>query len=369
MLVTRLSLRDFRSHAAAELRLEPGITVLHGPNGAGKTNLLEGLFVGCTGRSFRTSSDRELVRFGTAVARVELRGESIDGPHEIAVGIQPGEPRRVRVDRAVVPRLLDVPIRPLATVFSPDRLELVKGTPTLRRAHLDQVVAALWPARAATRRSFGQALAQRNALLARIRAGHASAGSLATWDAEVGRHGIQVMDDRREALGLLTERFARIAAALGLDGDPQLLYRPRSQATTAAQLTAEIADRHDSDLDRGFSGHGPHRDDLRLAREGRELRSYGSQGQQRLALLALLLAEREAIAASRGAAPILLLDDVASELDGGRRERLVELLAGDEAGGGQSIVTATDPGQLPAVTSLHLIGVPGDLTELRAVAA
>ena len=158
MLVTRLSLRDFRSHAAAELRLEPGITVLHGPNGAGKTNLLEGLFVGCTGRSFRTSSDRELVRFGAAVARVELRGEAVDGPHEITIGIQPGEARRIRVDEAIVPRLLDVPTRPLATVFSPDRLELVKGTPALRRAHLDQVVAALWPSRAATARRWRSAM-------------------------------------------------------------------------------------------------------------------------------------------------------------------------------------------------------------------
>ena len=165
---TRLRLRDFRSYAAAEVGLGERLTVVHGPNGAGKTNLLEALYFGCTGRSCRTTNERELVRFdagaGRAV-RVEVHGRDRDGEHELSVGFQPGEAKRVQVDGAPVERLLDAPHRPLVSVFLPDRLELVKGPPALRRAHLDQVVAALWPARAATRRAYGQALAQRNALL------------------------------------------------------------------------------------------------------------------------------------------------------------------------------------------------------------
>ncbi|MEI7625028.1 MAG: DNA replication and repair protein RecF [Actinomycetota bacterium] len=369
MLVTKLKVRDFRSHELAELDVGPAITVLHGDNGSGKTNLLEAVFIACTGRSFRTSADRELVRFGAQLARLELYGEAPDGAHEIAVGISPGEARRFHVDRSPVARLLDVEIRPLVTVFSPDRLELVKGTPALRRAHIDQVVCALWPARMASRRSLGQALAQRNALLIRIRAGQASSESLGAWDTEVGRHGIAVMDDRRSAVALLAPRFGEIADSLGLDGGPELVYRPRSLATTAQELTAEITARRATDLERGFSSHGPHRDDLRLAREGRELRSYGSQGQQRLGLLALLLAEREAIADSRGRAPLLLLDDVTSELDPERRQRLIDLLGAQGAKGAQSIITTTDLGQLPSRGQMELIAVPSGVSQTTSLAA
>jgi DNA replication and repair protein RecF len=342
-VVTRLRLRDFRTYASAEVDLAERLTVVHGPNGAGKTNLLEGLYFGCTGRSCRTTNEREVVRFDAPAARVEVAGRDRDGEHELSVGFQPGEPKRFRVDGAPAERLIDAPHRPLVSVFLPDRLELVKGPPALRRAHLDQLVAALWPARAATRRAYSQALAQRNALLARVRAG-ASRSALAAWDLELARHGIALRDDRAAAVELLRERFAIAAAELGIAGQAELRYRPRSKAATAEELAAELAERVDSDLDRGFTTHGPHRDDVALLRDGRELRAYGSQGEQRLALLALLLAERAALQDERGAPPLLLLDDVMSELDGDRRERLVERLRV-----GQSVVTTTDLAHVPGV--------------------
>ena len=157
MLATRLRLRDFRSYASAEVALGPGLTVVHGRNGAGKTNLLEALYFGCTGRSCRTSNEREVVRFDATATRVEVDLRDEDGrAHELAVGFEPGEAKRLQVDGAAVERLVDVQTRPLVCVFLPDRLELVKGPPALRRSHLDQVVAAIWPARAATRRAYGR---------------------------------------------------------------------------------------------------------------------------------------------------------------------------------------------------------------------
>jgi DNA replication and repair protein RecF len=219
----------------------------------------------------------------------------------------------------------------------------VVGAPALRRAHLDQVIAALWPARGATKRAYAAALGQRNALLAGVRAGRATRASLPAWDAELARHGVALMADRATTVERLRGRFAEHAAGLGLEGEVDLRYRPRSSAQDAETLAAELAERVDGDLERGFTGHGPHRDDLALRREGRDLRTYGSRGQQRLGLLALLLAEREELESERGAAPLLLLDDVMSELDASRRERLTRLLRR----GGQAVVTTTETAHVP----------------------
>jgi DNA replication and repair protein RecF len=352
VVVTRLRLRDFRTYASAEVEFGERLTVVHGPNGAGKTNLLEGLYFGCTGRSCRTTNEREVVRFdagGRAVVRVEVSGRDRDGEHELSVGFQPGEAKRFRVDGAPAERLLDAPQRPLVSVFLPDRLELVKGPPALRRAHVDQFVAALWPARADTRRAYGRALVQRNALLARVRAG-VTRSALRAWDEELARHGIALRDDRAGAVELLRARFAGAADELGLVGAVELRYRPRSRAATAQELADELTERIDSDLQRGFTTHGPHRDDVALVRDGRELRAYGSQGEQRLALLALLLAERATLEEERGAPPLLLLDDVMSELDAVRRERLVERLRV-----GQSVVTTTDLAHVPGAEEADVV--------------
>jgi DNA replication and repair protein RecF len=237
-------------------------------------------------------------------------------------------------------------------VFAPDRLELVKGAAGMRRAHLDEIVAALWPVRRETRREYARALAQRNSLLARVRSGAASAASLGGWTRELARHGVELMRDRSNAVGLLSPRFAELAAELGLTGAAGLAYRPRSDATDAAELERELDDALSADLQRGFTTRGPHRDDLSLELDGRALRRFGSQGQQRLALLALLCAEREVLAASHGGTPILLLDDVLSELDVDRRERLLTLL--DQ--GGQALLTTADPAA---------IGDAGGLARIR----
>src|SRR5438105_4070360 len=330
MRIVACTLRDFRCYDEARVVLGEGLTVVSGPNGAGKTNLLEALYFGCTARSCRTANERELVRFGVSATRVEIDARGGDGDHHLTVGLAPGDAKRITVDGAVVERLLDVSGRPVVSVFLPDRLELVKGPPAVRRAHLDQFVAALWPTRVATRRAYAQALAQRNALVARVRAGAAAADSLRPWDMQLARHGIALMTDRAAAAEAVADRFAQLGAELGVEAELELSYRPRSRATEPEALAAELAERLETDLARGFTSHGPHRDELALRRAGRDLRAYGSQGQQRLALLALLLAEREALSDRRESVPLLLLDDVMSELDLGRRRALVERLRSSE---------------------------------------
>jgi DNA replication and repair protein RecF len=355
VLVTRVALRDFRCYGRAELRLGPGITVLHGANGAGKTNLLEAVYFGCTGRSCRTRNERELVRMGSGgTARVEVSVAGEDGPHDLAVGLEPGAAgKRMSLDGASVERLRAGEVRPLISVFLPDRLELVKGPPAIRRAHLDQLIAARWPARAANRAAFRHALSQRNALLARARGASVAPSTLQAWDLELARHAVAVRADRATAAEELGGPFVRLAGVLGLAGEARVTYRPRSAASDVEGFVAELEQRRGSELERGITLHGPHRDELLLARDGHELRAYGSQGEQRLALLALLLAEREVLAASATAVPLMLLDDVMSELDADRRERLV----GELAAGGQSVVTTTELVHVPVPAGVPITSV------------
>jgi DNA replication and repair protein RecF len=352
--VVSVQLRDFRTYSRAEARLGDGLTVVHGPNGVGKSNLLEALYFGCTGRSPRTRNERELVRFGAPATRIVVGLADGSDAHELSVGFEPGQPKRMACDGAPVERLLDVETRPLLSVFVPDRLELLKGAPSVRRSHLDQFVAAVWPARAADRLEYSRVLAQRNALLGRIRAGRATPTTIATWDRQLARQAVLLREHRADAVALLVESFSDRAAELGLPGTASLDYRPRSRAADEDELVAELQARLAGDLERGFSTHGPHRDELAVLRDGRELRLYGSQGEQRLALLALLLAERTVLGRERRRTPLMLLDDVMSELDAERRE----LLARELTSGGQSVIATTDLAHVPGAAD-------ADVTRLR----
>ena len=356
--VRRAELRDFRNYDRADIDLSEAVTVISGPNGAGKTNLLEAIYFGLTGRSCRTSNEREIVRHGSSVTRVAVETHDDAGAHLIEAGFQPGEPKCLRVDGAAVERLGDSSARPLVSVFMPERLELVRGAPSARRAHLDQLVTALWPSRAPTRAAYTRALAQRNALLTRVRSGLAASALLDPWDAELARHGAQLMSDREGAVVAIAESFSTRSLELGLPEVAEVSYRRRSKALDAEGLRAELEASRATDLARGFSGHGPHRDELALRHDGRPLRAFGSQGQQRVALLALLLAERDALA-RLDRSPMMLLDDVMSELDSERRERLGALL--DE--GGQAVVTATDAERVPSAAAGALVSVRSGAVE------
>jgi DNA replication and repair protein RecF len=343
MLVESVSVRGFRNLADAPVALAPGINLVWGPNGAGKTNLLEATYMALAGRSCRTRDDRETIAFGGSLSRTQA--VVTDGERRTAflLSVSRGEGRRYLLDGS--PATAEAAARrPPLAVFMPDRLSLIKGPPAERRTHLDGFAAALWPARAEQRRRYSRALAQRNALLGRIRAGTGHAGSLDAWERELAAAGIELARTRREAVDRLAAPFATAAAELGIGARAALSYRPRSEATEPVRLAAELCARREADLARGYTGWGPHLDELSIEFGDRTLRRYGSQGQQRLALLALLFAEREALLADGRPTPLMLLDDVTSELDAEHRRLLVDRLAG----GGQAVITATEPDQLPA---------------------
>jgi DNA replication and repair protein RecF len=349
-----VALADFRNYEQAELAVPPALTLVHGPVGAGKTTLLEAIYLACAGRSPKTTNEREMVRFGAARARVALTASNGTIEHRYEICLEPGRPKLVKVDGVRRDRLADVDERPLVSVFMPDRLEIVKGAASQRRAHLDALVTAFWPTRRETRVSYGRALVQRNALISRLRGAAGSSSSIASWDRELARHALALGEDRARAVGLVAEGFSRHAAALGLAEPARLRYRPRSRATSVEQFESELEATLAHDLARGFTTHGPHRDELLFEAGDRDLRRFGSQGQQRLALLALLLSERDALADVRGSPPLLLLDDVLSELDPERRRRLLDLVRDV----GQTLITTADPGVAAgdSATTLHVSG-------------
>jgi DNA replication and repair protein RecF len=353
VLVTAIEARPLRSLERVRVVLGPGITSVVGPNGVGKTNLVEALYFALTGRSFRTSDRRDLIPFGESLARAEATVRDDDGiERRLLASVSRTEGRRHLLDGQAVDPATIARARPPVAVFAPDRLSLVKGPPAERRAHLDGFLAARWPARGELRKRFGQALAQRNAMISRIAAGYGSPDGLDVWDAGVADSAAPLIAARAEAAAELAPAFAEALSELGLEGGG-LAYAPRA-AGGAAEIRAGLLERRDADLRLGRSSWGPHLDELKLSTGGRALRKYGSQGQQRAALLALLFAEREALLAARRVTPLLLLDDVMSELDPGRRELLVARLAA----GGQTLITAADEGSLPAAARTAMVRMP-----------
>jgi DNA replication and repair protein RecF len=343
VLVTVVEARPLRSLAQARIELAPGIVSLLGPNGVGKTNFLEALYFALTGRSFRTGDRRDLIPFGGSFARAEATVRDEDGvERHFLASVSRAEGRRHLLDASPADPATLARSRPPVAVFSPDRLALIKGPPAERRAHVDAFIAARWPIRGDLRRRFGQALAQRNALVARLAAGHGAGPELEVWDATFAEAAALLVAAREEAMAELAPPFAAAAEELGLEGGGALEYAPRA-AGSAGDIRAGLAERREADLRLGRSSWGPHLDEFKFTAAGRSLRRYGSQGQQRAALLALLFAERDALLEARRVVPLLLLDDVMSELDPARRERLVERLAQ----GGQSLITAAAEDSLP----------------------
>ncbi|MFL5907699.1 MAG: DNA replication/repair protein RecF [Solirubrobacterales bacterium] len=345
MAVLAVEHRGFRNLVDARTELSGGIAVIHGPNGAGKTNLLEALYFGLTGHSFRTGIERDMIRHDEAAARVELE---LDQPSStLLAALERSGERRHLLDGT--PLGGERGRRPLVCVFHPDRLQLVKGAPAHRRAHLDRLCGAIWPARADLRRRFGRTLAQRNALVARIRSGLGGADSLASWDDRLASEAVPLIAARAGTVEALAGPFSRLAAGLGLP-PAEISYRPRAPGELD-RIVAELAERRGRDLGRAYTSYGPQLDEIELRLAGRSLRRYGSQGQQRLVLLALLFAEREALMEAGKGSPLMLLDDVMSELDPEHRELLVGLLDG-----GQALITATEAAHVPS-SRARLIGV------------
>ncbi|PPK93855.1 DNA replication and repair protein RecF [Kineococcus xinjiangensis] len=374
MYVAHLSLADFRSYPQLELSLSPGVTTLLGRNGQGKTNLVEAIGYVASLSSHRVSTDAPLVRQGAprAVVRADVvRHDPARGERHTLVELEitPGRANRARVNRSPVRRPREV-LGALRTVlFAPEDLALVKGDPDGRRRYLDELLVSRWPRLAGVRSDYDRVVRQRTALLksagAAMRSGRADVRTLDVWDEQLATTGAELLVARLALLRQLRRPAAEAYQVLsGGQGDLGLWYRSNLKALQGSVATeaygevptvadvreallADAQEQRRSELDRGVTLVGPHRDDLQLDLSGMPAKGYASHGESwsvalglRLASYRLLLGDAEG---DPGGAPVLVLDDVFAELDTGRRERLAEVVAGAE----QVLVTAAVPEDVP----------------------
>lgn len=366
MSVRRLSLAGFRSYTALDALFPPGPQVIVGANAAGKTNLVEALVVCSRGRSHRASADAEMVGWTAGLARIEA--ELDPGPVVEVVlakpGGLPGARKRVRVNG--VPRRTSVLPATFRTVlFAPEEMLLVTGSPTLRRDALDDLVAGAIPGAAAVQATYARAVTQRNMLLRRIREEAAGRDELPFWDRVVVTEGGRLVRWRTEVLDALAAPLAAAHAEIA-PGEGRLHVEVRSNAPALPGESPEDALRRrltetaEKEVWNGATLVGPHRDDLVFLLDERELAGFASRGQQRTAILAWKLAELDLLTTLDGRPPLLLLDDVFSELDPDRRAHLVRRIGALP----QAFVTTTtlddlDPALVAAATAWRVI--PGRL--------
>ena len=291
-----------------------------------------------------------MVRFGAEAARVQLRGSLGEGAFETDVVLTRREARQVELNGERLASGERLRHELITLVFTPDRLAVVKGGPATRRAYLDRVVGRLLPARAALASEYATAVGQRNAGLRRVRAGISTRDALTPWTGKVAGLGESLVRARTEAIELLSPGFTDTAGSLGL-ASATLTYN--GEPPTVDELTARL----DVDVERGVTGIGPHLHDFGIGAAGRDLRVYGSQGEQRVAVLGLVLAEADVLRERHDVSPLVLLDDVLSELDGDRRHSLARMIEF----GAQTVITATAAAALPIDPAQVLSVTPGEV--------
>lgn len=331
---------NFRNYADDVALFGPGLNVVVGDNAQGKTNLVEAIAFSVTGSSTRTANDSEVVRWQQDFARVEARValDDADDERKVAVGYAPGQKKRLTVDGAPTPSLAGYAaggagVR--AVTFFPDDIRIVKGSPSDRREFLDGLLSTLRPSYARAVSEYAKAVQQRNQLLRRIRDGFSSERTLWTWDRKVIELGEAVLKGRQAAIGPLEGYFESSLRALYGSEKATIRY---SYSAPLDGYSEALTEAHSADIERGTTSVGPHRDDFEVLLGGVNLTTFGSQGQQRLATLALKFAARDHIRGETGADPILLFDDVMSELD----ERRRDFLSGYFLESTQAVITTTN---------------------------
>ncbi|MEP6732373.1 MAG: DNA replication and repair protein RecF [bacterium] len=381
VVLRSLAVRDFRNLARLDIAFPSAGVVVIGDNGQGKSNLLEAIYYLHLLRSVRGARDVDVVRFGAAGFHVSAHADG-GANHEISAGFErQGRRKRLKLGGSEPQRLSDGLGALPCVLFSPADVELVAGAPSARRRYLDILLALSSRPYLFALQRYRHALAQRNAALrdAMKSAGAKAEQRIAVWEAPLAEHGAVLWLERVQWAERAAPRFATVCQAIGEQTKVSLRYASqleppeRTLPAVASTLAKGLEERRSLDIRRCLTHTGPHRDDLALLLGGRELRAFGSAGQQRTGAIALRLLEGETLRERLGVAPMLLLDDPFAELDVHRSSRILELLA--EQSMGQTVLTVPRESDIPpALTQLsrwHIADgvVTGDETGRHAGAA
>jgi DNA replication and repair protein RecF len=347
--LNHISIRDFRNLERVDLDLPPEGAVIVGDNGHGKTNLLEAIYYLQIMRSFRDARDQDLTRFDTAGFHLAAHAHTPD-PHDIAIGFDRSTKRKkVSLDGSESRRLSDALGALPSVMFSPRDVDLVSGSPAERRRYLDLVLALTDRRYLHTLQHYRANLARRNAALRMAgRRGSANEQEVAVWEPALAEHGSVLIETRARWVEQHASEFSTLANRIGEQGDAQMRYAsPFADAEARHDvLLAAFDEKRALDLRRGITHVGPHRDDLEITLDGRDLRLFGSAGQQRSAAIALRMLEAATLRAHAGAEPLLLLDDPFAELDIHRTGKILVML--EERGLGQTILVVPRESDIPA---------------------
>jgi DNA replication and repair protein RecF len=343
-----LAVRDFRNLARVDLAPPPEGAVIIGENGEGKTNLLEAIYYLQILRSIRGARDQDLVRFGADGFHVSAAVET-DRPHDVGVGFErAGRKKRVRLDGAVPERLSDALGTLPSVMFAPADVDLVAGGPAARRRFLDIMLALTARGYLPALQRYRGALVRRNAALRdSARRGRALDSSVTVWEPPLAEHGALLWIERRNWVAAAEGSFGELCRAIGEPGRMALRYASSVATSDDARhaLETALAEKRGLDMRRGLTHAGPHRDDLVITLDGRDLRTFGSAGQQRTAAIALRILEASTFRDRTGRAPLFLLDDPFAELDLRRATSVLELL--DHTGLGQTLLAVPRESDIP----------------------
>ncbi|MCR4427004.1 MAG: DNA replication/repair protein RecF [Firmicutes bacterium] len=353
MWIKSVHLTSFRNYREAEVSLDPGVNLFLGRNAQGKTNLLEAMYVASAGRSYRAARDAELVRWGDTCFRVACSVQRKPASVTLEVAYSLAGQKLVRLNASERIRAADLSSYLNVVMFTPDDLALVKGSPADRRRFLDLEISQVSPNYRHWLASYSKALLQRNALLKRATSSTRTADVLDPWDEQLVEFGSKIAARRAavlDTLGVLGRithrRITGTQETLSIRYSPSVPLTEGSKAEQIAQAFREKLEKlRRAELIRGMTLAGPHRDDVSFEIDGVDAAAYGSQGQQRSIVLSLKLAEVEFIKSQMGEHPVLLLDDVLSELDESRRGHLLSEVVGRY----QALVTSSEPESVRAM--------------------
>ena len=334
MWIKKLKIKNFRNYESEEINLEKNINIFYGQNAQGKTNIIESIFLCSLGKSFRTKKDKEMIKLNEQNALVEVEYEKSDRDGKIKIEI--GNKKNIYLNGIKIKKLSELLGNLNIVIFTPDDINILKGGPQNRRRFLDIMISQLRPNYMHILNLYIKTMEQRNNYLRQIKEEHKDENLLEIWDEKLAEYAIKIYEYRKEFIEKIIKKLDIIHKKI-TNGEEQIELEYVTECDSKEKYLKLLKERRKLDIIKGFTTKGVHRDDFMIYINKKDIKIFGSQGQNRTAMLSLKLAELQVIYDEIGEYPILLLDDFMSELDKTRRKNFLETIEGT-----QVIITGTE---------------------------